>query len=208
VAEAAAMIVGMALDPLEAAERVAPSTTAPARRGEGKPMRVAIGARAKGDIGSLPAPSLGASVAVAAIVRRLELELEAAAWMPRIEERGPVEGSGGSIALYAGGFRGCWDALAGSTGLRAGPCLAAELGFASGRGINIRNPETSRTLWGAALLGASVRQIGESGLSWGASLEIGLPFRRATYEIEGYGDVFRASPVIGRLSITMAWIFP
>jgi hypothetical protein len=39
-------------------------------------------------------------------------------------------------------------------------------------------------------------------------VEAGVPLRRPPWGIPGFPDVFRASPVLGRASLTVAWLFP
>jgi hypothetical protein len=115
---------------------------------------------------------------------------------------------GGRFGLFTGGVRGCLDALPGDAALQLGPCLGGEVGVATGRGEDITDPETDEDLWAAALLGVSLRYARPANLYLALLVEAGVPLRRPTGEIPDFPDVFRASPVIGRASLTLGWLFP
>jgi hypothetical protein len=204
VADAATLIVAMTLDPVGVASRVEPSH---ARASEDE-LRFGVGAEGKLDVGSLPLPALGAAALFGASYARWRIEGDGTLFLPRVASRGPRPGSGGEIGLYTAGLRGCFEGLdIPSLPLRAGVCAGAELGYTTGRGIDIRYPTRSGGLWGAALVGLTLREIASPLSPW-LSVDVGAPYPRPTYEIEGFGPVFRSSPVIMRAAIGMAWIFP
>jgi hypothetical protein len=208
VAEAAALIVAMALAPAEEAERAQTPAPSPGAAAASTPTRFFAGVRAAGDVGSLPEASAGAGLALGVEHGALRGELEALAWLPQVARSAGPERVGGRFGLFTAGVRGCVDALPGAGALQLGPCLGGEAGLATGRGEDITDPETSEHLWAAALLGASLRHLGPSNLRLSLLVEAGVPLRRPPWGIPGFPDVFRASPVLGRASLTVAWLFP
>ncbi|MET0594142.1 MAG: hypothetical protein ABW133_15685, partial [Polyangiaceae bacterium] len=123
-------------------------------------------------------------------------------------EGGPTSASGGEIGLFTAGLRGCLALFRGKSGIAIEPCVRAEGGIARGRGFGIAEPVSSSAPWGAAFAGIALRQwTAESFAAW-LSIEGGAPFVRPNHVIEGFGTVFRASPVLGRLSFGLAWSFP
>ena len=202
VARAAVLIVALALETL-AQPAPAPAPTAPEPS-----VRFAAGARAALDFGSLPRPDLGLALELAMNLGRLRLEAEASGWLPRSAERGPVAGSGGSFGLYSGGLRGCFELLGPSRGSFAlGPCVAVEAGVTVGSGIGVSHPRQSNVFWGAGLAGLSVHSAMLSPLWVGLRVELGTPFFRPTWQIDDFGMVFRAAPLLGRVSIGARWVF-
>jgi hypothetical protein len=207
VAEAAALIVAMALAPADEPEpaRVRPPGPEP---DASTPTRFFAGVRAAGDVGSLPEPSAGAGLAFGVEHGALRGELEAIAWLPQVARGAPPERVGGRFGLFTAALRGCVDAIPGSGAVQLGPCLGGEAGLATGRGEDISDPETNEHLWAAALLGLSLRHAGPSNLHLSLLVEAGVPLRRPPWGIDEFPDVFRASPVLGRASLTLAWRFP
>jgi hypothetical protein len=206
VAEAAALIVAMTLESIELAERLKspPAPLLPS----GEPTRFSISAGVTGDIGSLPLPSLGVSVGLGLQLGLSRVEATGTAWLPRLGVD-PSSGGAGEIGLFSAGIRGCYDVLraAGDT-LGVGPCLGAEVGLSFGRGVN-QTPEarSEQGAWWAVLAGVELRQRTESGFGTWFSLEAGVPISRPVYVIEGAGRIFRASPVLGRAALGIAWTF-
>lgn len=217
VADAAVLIVALMLDPVEVATQIeAPRAThrgavkadSPHRPPPSDGPHVQIGLQAIGDIGSLPEPSVGGGLTAGLRFHRVRIEADAALWMPQRQEGGPTAASGGEIGLFTAGLRGCFAPFRGESGIAIEPCARIEGGVARGRGFGIADPESSSAPWGAAFLGFALRQwTAESFAAW-FSIEGGAPFVRPNHVIEGFGTVFRASPVLGRLSFGLAWSFP
>jgi len=214
VAEAAALIIAMTLDPLGSTERVTEGSLA---GGEHDRLALSIGARAAGDLGSLPQPSLGAGVVLGVHLDRAHAEAEAMAWLPRLtrltrltSDGASSLGGGGEIGLFAGALRGCYDFVrVAGLGLGFGPCLGAEAGLSTGRGIDVLEATRRHGFWAAALAGLSARQLGAgvAGLGSWLSLELALPLARPVYAIDGHGEIFRASPLAARVSVGVTWSF-
>jgi hypothetical protein len=206
VAEAAALIIALTLDPLGTTAGVVERS--PAGGGD-EQLRLAIGARAAGDIGSLPQPSLGAGVVLGAQLGPAHAALEAVAWLPRVTGAGASDGGSGEIGLFSAALRGCYDLVSsGRQRLGFGPCLGAEAGVSTGRGIAVLAPARRNGFWGAALAGLSVRQLGRGpGLGSWLSLELAVPLYRPTYAIDGQGTIFRAAALASRAAVGMTWSF-
>lgn len=197
VAKAATLVVAIAVDPETVSNRVhvpEPST------------ELGAGLAVSGDVGSLPDPTLGAGAFFAFRSGPASVDVRGLAWLPRLESKGPRAGTGGMISLYSGALRGCWTALDLGAGDVAA-CLTAEAGLMTGRGVNLLIPESSHGFWMAGLAGFVLRSRLGPLRPW-ISVDAGTPFVRPTFEIEGFGDVFRSSSLIGRASFAVAWIFP
>jgi len=217
VGDAAVLIVALMLDPVEVVAQMEPRVEAP----RGAPpvaeeprvverpdaTRIELAVQAAGDAGSLPEPTLGAGLGAGLRSGRLSMELDLLAWVPRRAFGGPTPSSGGEIRLYTASLRGCWGSMRG-LGLVLAPCARAEGGISSGTGFGIAEPASSQNFWGAAFLGFLIRQASVQRLGAWLAIEGGVPFARPNYVIEEFGTVFRAAPVLGRVSLGLAWSFP
>jgi hypothetical protein len=142
-------------------------------------------------------------------IGRTLIEADVVAWVPRRAFGGPTAGSGGEIGLYTASLRGCVAAVRLlERRLALEPCVRVEGGLASGSGFGIAEPVTSHNPWGAAFVGLSLRQLSAESLGGWLLVEGGVPFLRPNYVIEDFGRVFRAGPVLARVSLGLAWSFP
>jgi hypothetical protein len=221
VADAAVLIVALMLDPVEVVSQIetppgvprheAPtsSTKAPHGGADDSAGKFDLGIEAAGDIGSLPEPSVGAGVVAGFRSGRVLVEADAVAWVPRRAYGGPTPGGGGEIGLYTAGLRGCFSAFRDvESGILLEPCARFEGGVATGQGFGLAETTSSKNPWIAAFLGLSLRQWSTASLGGWIAVEGGVPFVRTAYVIEDVGTIFRASPVVGRLSFGLAWSFP
>jgi hypothetical protein len=206
VAEAALLIVAIALGPMELTARAHEvGLLQPSAAG----TRLALGVLLSGDLASLPAPTLGAGFFVEVVRDRLRGRADFSAWLPRTERAGPNPISGADVGLQAVSVVGCVDAIELlRERLRLGPCLGVEAGLTTGRGVGLRYPRRSRDPWGAATVAVTLHQNQpdwplQAWISLGAGY---VPFRTA-YTVEGYGTVFEAAPVFGRLIVGLSWTF-
>jgi hypothetical protein len=224
VAEAAILIAAMTLDAEKVVQEVktkraaAKSATDAQAAGKGavegqaapadRP-RALLGVQVPADVGSLPGPTIGLGVVFGMEAGRVRVAGEATLWAPRVALTGPTAGSGGEIGLYTAGVTGCLDAVVASAGeIRLGPCLGAEAGVTTGTSVGINPAVQRRGTWVAGLGGLSLRRTASAGLSYGLLAELGVPTRRPAFVIDNFGTVFQASPVVVRLSLGLAWIFP
>jgi hypothetical protein len=174
-------------------------------------VRVGIGARLIGDVGSLPGPDLGLALLLVLQHRGLRAEAEGSGFWPRIAHDAPAANSGGRFYLLSGGLRGCIDLVpAADAALRLGPCAGAEVGatFANGVGA-LGTRRSSVVFWAAGLLGLSARYLGRGPLWLGILAELGLPLHRAAWQVDDVaGTVFQPKPVVGRVSLSVGWFIP
>jgi hypothetical protein len=241
VAEAVVLIVAMTLDPMGVAEHVTerkdaessasrdeprdesprdePRATPPAEQpalAESRDHpRFVVGARMAGDVGSLPAATLGATGVFGVQVGSVLVDAEGTLWLPRVAFVPPAasqdasSGSGGGeIHLYTGGLRGCWDFAQASGELRFAGCAGGEAGMSAGVGIGLARASQASGLWAAALTGLAFHRGGVSGLAYWFSVDAVFPIRRPTYAIDGVGSIFQASAIVGRASAGLEWLFP
>ena len=203
VAEAAALVIALSVDPLGTSARIGAPEAQPASDA----LTVVLAARMAGDLGSLPQPSLGVGAGVALELARARAEADVMAWLPRATARSANELGGGEIGLFSAALRGCYDFVHGEHALGFGPCLGAEAGVSTGRGIDVADAARRQGLWLAALGGLTLRQLGEPGLGSWLSLELVVPLRGPEYAIDGYGTIFQASALAVRASLGAAWRF-
>jgi hypothetical protein len=171
-----------------------------------------VGLQVGADIGSLPSATLGVGLQAGVRAGPALVDAQVSYWVP---ERALATGSsanaggaGGRIGLYSGGLLGCLDALRTSTGLlRLGLCARGEIGAQEGNGFGVQEPSHTTAFWAAAFGGASV-WLSSGSLRTALSAEVGTPLVRPDFDIEGVGEVFRARPVLVRLSSTVDWTFP
>jgi hypothetical protein len=211
VTEATALIVAMALESnAEALDEPTPAARADADAQRGERMHFELGVHAAGDVGSLPEPTAGAGLGVGLAYGRLQLALDATAWLPQDEHSGEADRVGGRFGLFTAALRGCFAAAQlAARALRLGPCLGLEAGVATGEGVGNTDPESRSHLWAAGLLGLSA-QLALGGGPFGVELraELGVPMRRPIWEIPDFADVFQASPWLGRAALGAAYRFP
>jgi hypothetical protein len=218
VGDAAVLVVALMFDPIEvvtqmeipAAEaRPPPAFSEVDRFGSGRAARsIELGLQATGDVGSLPEPTAGAGIAAGLRFGRASLAVDAMGWFSRRALANPAAENGGEIGLYTASVRGCFAAMrVGESSFELDPCVRAEVGLSSGRGFGVVEPTSSTNPWGAAFVGLSMRQLSTTSLAAWLSLEGGVSFLRPNYVIEDLGTVFRAGPLLGRVSFGLAWSF-
>jgi hypothetical protein len=214
VADAAALIVAILLNPLRTAARVRAAhgspADAPARGPDDRALSGVwfhLGLQAGGDVGSLPAATLGFGLVAGVQTEWILLQVEGDYWLPQRVVSGPSPGSGGQLGLVAGSLRGCVDVVRTlDARLRFGPCLRPELGVATGSGFGLDQPARSRAFW-AALFGGLSARFSTAPLETWLSLDVGSAVARPTYGIDGFGTVFQASPVLLRAGFGVGWTF-
>jgi len=171
--------------------------------------RFSLGLYGVGDAGSLPHATLGAGLIAGLHWPRLRLQLQAGAYLPQVEHSGPTQSSSVKVGLYNATVTGCFDLLGTRDDARAlGLCAAIEAGLSQGQPRQISDGRSSAGLWLAGFVGIDVRQRVLGPLQLGLFAQAGLPVLRPAYEIEPFGRVFRASPVLGRLGISAFVLFP
>jgi hypothetical protein len=170
--------------------------------------RLVLGARGSGDVGSLTHATIGGGLLGGVHWQHLRLELQGLAYAPQVEARSPAPGSS-EVALYTGALTGCLDLVGSRDQPRAlGTCAAIEGGLSRGTPLNISGGRASSAFWLAGFVGIDARQRIAGPAHVRLLAEVGLPVLRPSYEIEPFGRVFRASPVLGRFGISAFVLFP
>jgi hypothetical protein len=159
--------------------------------------RLAYAGLVRLDEGSLPRPTVGVGGSLRLDLASLRAELEGAVYLWREREQ---DGMRGLFGLAAGAARACfvptWPVIA--------PCAAVEVGQADGRAQSLSHRH-ARGLWGAALVGVSVSLWPARRVAPIAELELGIPFKRPAFDIEGAGTVFQARSLLVRASLRLAF---
>jgi hypothetical protein len=57
------------------------------------------------------------------------------------------------------------------------------------------------------LAGFALRQANKRGLQASLVVDAGFPVFRPTFTVEGGRDLFRAEAVVGRVALSLAWVF-
>ncbi|MEM1033609.1 MAG: hypothetical protein AAGN82_24955 [Myxococcota bacterium] len=221
--DALALILSVMLAPVETSETVAaalepdaPHLAPPERPVEeaGEPVetqpatfswRGGVGPRLGGDLGSLPRPTVFVGGAVSLFGPNWHVSVGAAGWLPRRSDEGPRAGTGAEVGLVAGHARGCWTFL--QTPLSLDACAAMGVGRAQGRGVGLREVETSDQPWAAAGPGLTVRSP-SPWLPATMALDVPILVARPTFVIDGFGTTYEASPAAIRLTVGADFIFP
>jgi hypothetical protein len=210
IGRAAALIVAMAIDPVDVAEVASeprpqpqPQPRAPeeprATPVEAPAVHLGFGMRATVDVGSLPLPTIGGGPLATLRFGAWELQLGAQAWIPRRTAGSTPTGAGGEIGLLTGEARACREIV--PLALTLSLCLGGEAGVTDGAAFGIPVPRHPRSLWLAALGGAIIRPRVASGLWAWMSFDAAVPLTPPDYAIEGLGSVHRPWPVVGRASM-------
>jgi len=220
VGDAAVLIVALMFDPVEVVTQmeepaeprrteIGASAEAERRAMSGRaPKSFELAFQAAGDVGSLPEPTVGAGLAAGVRLGRTSFAADAMAWFPRRAFAGSNAESGGEIGLYTASVRGCVAAIhMWERSLELDPCVRAEAGLTNGRGFGIAEPTSSTNPWGAVFVGLSMRQLSTTSLGAWLAVEGGVPIVRPNYVIEELGTVFRAGPLLARVSFGLAWSF-
>lgn len=180
-------------------------TSAPLLGRSGPAVHAGVFAAVGGDIGTLPAPAVGAALTAFAIVGPLRLEAYGAYWFGRSTHGQTLIGQtlasyGGTISLATAGATGCM--VLGRGRFDVAPCAGVELGDLHGVGApSIDTPGTSDGWW-VAVVGAlhgTMRLFGP--LRLGLRVEGAVPLVRDRFVADVNGQspaVFRTPVVVGR----------
>ena len=160
------------------------------------PERWSLGARAVGDVGTLPEPALGVAIAGGVALGRLRLEL-AGGWYPGSEViLDGYDRAGGELSLFVVDATGCYRfrQLPPSLDL----CGGVELDHMRGQGVAVSEKTTSGAWWASALGGGRMSVPVVDWLSLDAELGAALALGRPKFELQGMGELHRPSVVAGR----------
>jgi hypothetical protein len=167
------------------------------------PVRVAVRAGVLGEVGMLPAPSLGPRGALALARGPWSVELGIAALVPRRADLGGRGVEVADIGWWGGQALGCREVE-----LPLAICVGLESGQLVGKGAGVDEPLAASGSWFAALAGASWRgAISEElrPLSWEVGAGAALALVRPQFGFDGLGVLHRTSSVSGRLQLGLGW---
>jgi hypothetical protein len=175
----------------------------PSQGGASERWSIGLSLRALFELGILPGPAFGGTLAARAERRIWGLELGVSALLPQRGEFDDDSRIGGTLWWFAGHALGCvsprsavsWDA-----------CLGVEVGRLSGTGFGVDVPRTARALWFGPLTSAGARLPLGSSLSFEGRLGLALPLPRPpAFGLDGFGEVHHPAPVSGRAELGIRW---
>lgn len=185
-----------------AADRARP-TTVDAPSGHDEDARVGLSAGVLGEVGLLPAPSLGARLALGFAWRAWRVELAGVALLPRRADLGAEVERAADIGWWAGQLVAC-RRLFGALDACAGP----ELGLLHGEGEGVDAPRSADGTWAAVTLGSlwnSPWSTPPGPWSWQVGTSAALAVVRPEFGFDGLGVLHRPSAISGRLWLALAW---
>lgn len=160
------------------------------------PVRVLAAGAGVVAVGALPAPAPGftAGVALERGALRVEVALVVLASERGLVGLGPA---GGDVGLTAGAVRGCWLAVR-ARRLSAGPCLGLEAGAMQAHGFGVDHPGSGAEPWVAPSLGLRASLPLGDRVAFAAVADAIAPLDRPRFLLPQIGDVYRPPPVAGR----------
>jgi hypothetical protein len=168
-----------------------------AARAADRSTRVAVAPLVSFDVGSLPDPTFAVGGALRLSSGRVAGELAGRYFLAREEEVAGL--ARGRFGLATGGATACYTFV---ERWFAG-CAALEIGRAMGRALDTPGRREARGLWIAALMGVELA-LPAPRLTPLLALEVGFPFQRHSFDVDGAGSVFETRSVVGRLSLRLA----
>ncbi|MDB4990465.1 MAG: hypothetical protein JWN04_5643 [Myxococcaceae bacterium] len=199
LADAALLVISLAFGDKLAEPEAAAARDTKARGHEPRRVQVAVAPLVRLDIGSLPSATYAVGGSLRLRVGRLIGELEGSYFGSRHGERKDPPAAG-TFGLATGAVRACY-AL---TERWLAACSALELGRESGRATHAARTKEAHGLWAAALFGLALA-LPTPHLSPIATLELGVPFQRPSFDVDRAGPVFQARTMIVRASLQLAF---
>ena len=210
VTDAAVLILAMAIDAEAVAARLnappppeLPSRREPAPAPEPAARPLALWARAGAlaDAGALPRINPGFALGIGVSVSRVWFEAEGRKWLAQRIEAPDRPGAGGRFERQAVLLRTCFEFKAGS--FSGGPCAGTTVGWMSGQGYGISDPEDGGSAWAEAFAGGALRQRMSELFALRVDLDAVTPLVNPRFSIGGVGSVHRAPFVFGRGALAL-----
>jgi hypothetical protein len=233
VADAAALLVALIIDPVAASRAVpapsppvvppppVPSPPPPAPPPPALPPPVPVPPSPPGpastlrpslrllgwtlaDAGSLPGISAAFGGKAVMVIAPLRFELGGGVWFDRRTTVPQQPSAGGNVGLAAGSADACWSFLRPGP-LELGPCLGFELGRLHADGFGGTTQGGGSVLWSALQGGALFAWAPVRWIAGVLRLDAAVPFARPTFVIDVPAPVYvyRSSPVVGRATLAV-----
>ena len=228
LADAAGLIIAVALDPLRVREaRPLPTASAlpqawaeppepppePPSEPEPAPITLPPDVRPKGelraagmlDVGTLPKVRGGAQLGVGIVGRWFRADASLAYWAPRaIRPFETVPSSPGTRLQQAGaGLRGCLSPKLGA--FEPSTCAGVDGGLAWARGVGIPSPQTTALPWLTTYGGMELAWVSRAGVGLFAGVDAQFHLVRPAVRLEGLGQALKVAPVGARASVGVLW---
>lgn len=163
-----------------------------------------LSARAAGlvDSGALPRTAFAVSALLAVELDRWLLEAGGSYFIPR--EKQLADEITIEIGLAAAALRSCLRVLGPTRGfgqLSLSTCAAVELGRTRGRAEGLLDVERVSGLWAAAAPAIAFASHAWRVVRPELLVELSLPFRRPSFDVDGLGSAFQAAPVALRVAL-------
>ena len=175
-------------------------------KGASERWTTGLSLRALFELGILPGPAFGGTLAVRAERGIWGLELGASALLPQEGEHNDDSRIGGTLWWFAGHALGCVSPRSAVSAVSWDACLGVELGQLSGTGFGVDVPRTGRAVWFGPLTTAGARFPLGSSFSFEGRLGLALPLPRPpAFGLDGFGEVHRPEAVSGRAELGIRW---
>jgi hypothetical protein len=205
LADAAALILAVAIDPEALTNRTVPRTRPP-RRLAAVPVRALLRADGIGDVGTLPSVSAGVGLAAGLFMGIVRVEAAATYGFAQHVVAGPRADTGADIQLLAVALRTCCTFA--RRGAEIGPCLSIETGWMQGSAFGISDPQSGGSPWLATLGGATLSWAPLGVLAFRLGLEAGPTIVRPRFFFDSYGTIHEPSRWIARAVLGVEFRFP
>lgn len=189
--------------PRESAARPAPEPTR-----DGPALQPGLSAFVFADAGALPSPAigvaLGAGLGLGPWRTRVSIGVLAEQHVDLASSLTPPPGA--DLGLLFGALAVCRTAFsAPQAGGSVLVCGGLELGQMTGRGTQVRDPQTRRALWAAVDAGLEGRWLLSQGLYAAAQLSACFPLNHDEFVLGALGRVHRAPNLVGRAGLGLGW---
>lgn len=180
-----------------------PKAAPPAQR---RSVRAGLRAQFAGSLGLLPGVAPGAGGMLVLLWPRWRLELGGTYWPGRTLRIDGAPGAGLEVRQGTGVVRGC--PVFRHRTLEFPVCVALELGAASALAFGVTGPARVRSPWVAADVGPAMAWAPSPWLAAWIHAEAVLPLVRPGFGVGNVGELHRASPVAGQLTLGLEIRFP
>lgn len=188
--------------------RESEAPAAPGLAGDGLALQPGLIAFVFADAGALPSPALGlalgAGLGLGAWRTRASIGVLAEQHVDLVSPLRPPPGA--DLGLLFGALALCRTAFsAPEAGGSVLVCGGLELGQMTGRGTQVRDPQTRRALWAAVDAGLEGRWPLSQGLYAAAQLSACFPLNHDEFVLGTLGRVHRAPNLVGRAALGLGW---